>query len=234
MFVAAYRLFIIGGLCGFFYAPVLTKEMHPESSEKKYGGAIPNLAYAFGLTGNRKYLKKVLILIGRLAEFYPFMNGTRGDGTKSEGMHWGEISTTESMWLIKFFIACDLIWNSIDISLENEITKLFNNYNDFFDKPRIHPFNIKESIREMAELAIKTAEVGRATDSDWSLRWIETELNIITFLSDYKQLNVLFSKGDYNIKKTIFQNFYRDGRYHYDSTSYMRIILRQFISIAVL
>ena len=78
MYIAAYRLFVIGMLCGMVYAPVLTSEMYSKSSHKQYEGAIPHLAQAYHLTGKTHYAKKAAVLLGCMAELYPFMHGILG------------------------------------------------------------------------------------------------------------------------------------------------------------
>ncbi|MBD3353347.1 MAG: hypothetical protein GF364_17835, partial [Candidatus Lokiarchaeota archaeon] len=231
MFVAAYRLFIIGHLLLTSYAPVANKKMIPRSSGKEYEAAIPRLAQAFALTGEKKYVYKAAILMGRLAELYPEMSGTKEDGTHSEGMHWGEVSTTESRWLIQFYLAYDLIFNAISQDIDNKLADLFDNIEFKPGVPRKEKFNFRETIEKMSHVAIETCEFGRQTESDWKLRWIETEINIATCMNRAKILHKVLFEGKFALRKALFNNFYRDGRYHYDSTSYMRVIMRQFLTI---
>ncbi|MFX0102199.1 MAG: hypothetical protein ACFFCS_21720 [Candidatus Hodarchaeota archaeon] len=231
MFSAAYRLFIIAMLCNVPYAPVLDKEMHPESTGDKYAGAIPRLAEAFAITGDTFYVKKAAILMGRLAELYPYQNGTRGDGTHPENMHWGEISTSESIWLVNFFKAYDLIFDAVTPKMEEELTAFFDLVPDHVGEERTVKFDFKKTIDTMARHAAQSCELTRQTDSDWKLRWIETEIVISTCTGSPKLLHECLYHDQHSLIPTLLNNFYRDGRYHYDSTSYMRIILSHLITL---
>jgi len=103
----------------------------PESSQKKYSNAIFNLASAYCLNGDPRYIIKAALIMGLLAERYPYMSGTKKDGTHSQGMHWGEISTTESWWLKNFFTAYDLLFETLSdtyIAQKNYYVMQYSSY----------------------------------------------------------------------------------------------------------
>lgn len=231
MFVAAYRLFIIGMLLGQPYAQAAGPNVIPESTGKRYAGAVPHLAEAYALSGDLRYAEKAAILLGRLAELYPYMNGTRGDGTSAEGMHWAEVSTTEYQWLQNLFDAADLIYDAIDANLENALAEVFIHTLDPECKPRTTPFDFKKSINEMAFFAAQTAETGRHTNSDQKLWWIRMEMALAAFCESPELMDHLLFHGPHCLRTTLENGFYRDGRYHYDSTAYLRGINEVFLSI---
>ncbi|MHA1680461.1 MAG: hypothetical protein ACTSUE_05595 [Promethearchaeota archaeon] len=233
MFVAAYRLFLIGFLLGKVYAPIAGEEMVEGSTGGRYIGAIPRLAEAYSLTGNVKYVRAVAILMGRMAEMYPFYIGTRGDGSHPEGMHWGEISTTESFLLINFFKAWDLIFDAITPEIEAWLATEFKSIPPPSGGARTEKFSLKTTVDEMVRYAAQASESDKAryTNSDWKLRWIETQLSIAACTKSPRFLEKILFDGQHSLQTTLFNNFYRDGRYHYDSTSYMNVIIRQFLEI---
>src|SRR5690606_20079720 len=115
------------------------QQVCPETSGRKYFGAINNLAYAFSLTGDRRYAHKALILIGRIAELIPYMNGNFADGTINDSVHIAEPTTTETQWYDNFFEALDLLYDEID-SCAPQLAQLFASKPDGEGKARTGAF----------------------------------------------------------------------------------------------
>jgi hypothetical protein len=237
MFVAAYRLFLVGMLLGHVYLDPAGEDIIPGSSGKKHEAAIPDLAAAYVLTGNARYARQAGLLLWLLAERYPGHAGTREDGTHSEGMHWGEVSTTESFWLHDFFTAYDMVFDALTPELEAELATVIHRVRPQGEREAVHAESdpsapgLHGTVRLMAIAAIESAEAGRRTDADWALRWIDTELVIARCFDAFQLLDHVLRAGRYSLRHKMANNFYRDGRYHYDSTSYMAVTCRQFLEM---
>jgi hypothetical protein len=232
MFVGAYNLFIIGVLMGSPYNKVIEdKSVCPETSGSKYFGAINNLAYAFSLTGDRKYVHKALILIGRIAELVPYMNGNFADGTISDSVHIAEPTTTETMWYDNFFEALDLIYDEVDFCAP-QLAELFATKPDPEGQKRVKPFCVKDTVHELIPYLIYTCEVEIRKTADWSLRYLYKYLTLASFMQNGKLMHRILSEGPHSLQGKLRNLFYRDGRYAYDSYGYLGGICDQLILMA--
>ncbi|MFK7691891.1 hypothetical protein [Paenibacillus sp. HJGM_3] len=232
MFKGAYRLFLLGMLMGSPYELTIEDpEVCPESSGKRYAGAINNLAYAFVLTGERRYAHKALLLIGRIAELIPYMNGNFADGTLSDTVHIAEPSTTESQWYDNFFEALDLLYDEID-DCAPELAALFARKKDAEGNPRTAPFCVKETVHELIPYLLYSAEMEVRRTADWSLRYIYKQLVLASFMQSGKLMRRILSEGPHSLQGKLRNLFYRDGRYAYDSMGYLDHICSQMIIMA--
>ncbi|MFC5648196.1 hypothetical protein ACFPYJ_03515 [Paenibacillus solisilvae] len=231
MFTASYRLFVISMLLAAPYCPVVEDaSVCPETTGRRYAGAISNLCYAYRLTNIKTYAAKALILIGRMAELLPYMNGNYGDGTYSDTVHIAEPSTTESAWLCNFFEAADLIYDVID-ELEPDLQRLFSRKPDAEGNVRLEPFRIKTAIRDMIPYLIYSCELEKPKRSDWSMRYIHLELVLASFMGSGKLMRKILFEGKYSLESKILNSFFREGRYAYDSTQYIEHICVQMLDM---
>lgn len=234
-FVAAYRGYLIGVLTHWPYHQGAGPDIIPGSSGRRYYGAIPRLAEAYALTGEREYARKAAILLGRLAELYPYMNGGMDDEAKisaNNAAAWLERSTTDYRYLLKFLDGMDLIWDAIDKNMEKQLAKLFDSVPGPDGKKRTKPFNLKQSLNEMMPYAAQLCEkYRRDTTADWSLSWINTEIALAACTESPQLIaDVLF--GPSPALETLLMNaYYRDGRHIYDSFAYLTITPRHFLTI---
>ncbi|MDF2815452.1 MAG: heparinase [Paenibacillus sp.] len=232
MFLGAYRLFILGVLMGIPYHQVIEDtDVCPETSGKKYFGAINNLASAFILTGDRRYARKALILIGRIAELVPYMNGNFADGTISDSVHIAEPTTTETSWYDNFFEALDLLYDEID-ACAPELAELFGRKLDAEGRARTKCFCVKDTVHELIPYLIYSCEVEIRKTADWSLRYIYKYLTLASFMQSGKLMHRILSEGPHSLQGKLRNLFYRDGRYAYDSYGYLGIIGDQLILMA--
>lgn len=66
-----------------------------------------------------------------------------------------------------------------------------------------------DTVRHMAAVAVESAELARRTDSDWALRWIETELVIARCFDAFKLLDHVLRAGRYSLQTKMVNCFYR-------------------------
>lgn len=232
MFTASYRLFLLSMLLGSPYCPVLEdKSACPETSGKKYAGAINNLAYAFVLTGRSEYACKALLLIGRIAELLPYMNGNYGDGTYSDTVNIAEPSTTESSWMSNFLEAADLLYDEID-GLSPRLQECFASLPGPDRGERSEPFCVKKAVYGMLPYLLYSCELEKNKRSDWSMRYIHLQLMIASFMGSGPLMQYVLNEGPYSLQSKIRNGFFRDGRYAYDSPQYIGHICKQMLLMA--
>lgn len=222
MYTASYRLFLLGMLMGKPYCSVLEdREVCPETSGSDYAGAIPNLAYAYQLTGNKDYAYKALLLIGRIAELIPYMNGDYGSDYY-DTTQISEPTTTETHWLSNFFEAADLLFETMS-ELQPKLSVFFQEKPDAEgrQRPSQSSFSVAKAIQEMIPYILYSAEIEKTRTADWSMRWIYLELKIASYMGSGKLMQHILFEGKYSLQSKIRNNFFRDGRYIYDSVFYV-------------
>jgi hypothetical protein len=222
MLVAAYRSFILGMLMSKPYCPVITDtNVVPNTSGLRYAGAIPHLAYAYVLSDDIRYAYKAAILIGRIAELYPYMNGGYHDGSYSDTVHILEPSTTGTEWKKSFFEAYDLIFDGID-QFHDKLQEFFNGKPDPLSKKRETPFDLKQTVeKEMIPYVIYSCELERSSASDWSMRLLELELIVAGLIQNGELLHRILFDSKFSFFSKLINSYYRDGKYAYDSSSYV-------------
>ncbi|WP_127579349.1 hypothetical protein [Paenibacillus koleovorans] len=232
MFVGAYRLFVLGMLMGAPYCQTIEDPaVCPESSGRQYAGAINNLAYAYVLTGDRRYAHKALLLIGRIAELIPYMNGNFADGTFSDTVHIAEPSTTESQWYDNFFEALDLLYDDIDV-LAPELASFMAHKPDAEGRPRATPFCVKETVHELMPYLLYSCELEVRRSADWSLRYIYKQLVLASFMQSGELMRHVLTEGPHSLQGKLRNLFYRDGRFAYDSYGYLEHICAHLVMMA--
>jgi hypothetical protein len=231
MYTASYRLFILSMLMGNPYCDVLEdRSVCPETTGRENAGAIPNLAYAYLLTGDMTYARKALVLIGRIAELVPYMNGNYGSGYY-DTVQISEPTTTESHWLSNFFEAADLLYDII-AELGPQLEVFFAGKPDAENKVRAIPFCVKKALHGMIPYILYSCEIEKTRDADWSLRWIYLELILASFMQNGRLMQRIIYEGKYSLQSKFRNNFFRDGRYIYDSISYLLMICDQISLMA--
>jgi hypothetical protein len=231
MYAASYRLFILSMLMGNPYCSVLEdRSVCPETTGQDNAGAINNLAYAYLLTGDKTYARKALILLGRIAELVPYMNGNHFSGYY-DSVQIAEPTTTESHWLSNYFEAADLLFE-VGFELEEELGEFFASKPDAENRGRTEPFTVRKAIQEMIPCIIYSAEIERRRTADWSLRWIYLEIIIASYMESGKLMHSTLHEGDYCLQAKVRNNFFRDGRYTYDSAFYVQMICEQVSMMA--
>ncbi|MDF2713239.1 MAG: Heparinase family protein [Paenibacillus sp.] len=231
MFTASYRLFLISMLLGKPYCSVLEdKTVWPETTGEKYAAAIPNLAFAYQLTQNRNYAYKALLLAGRLAELVPYMNGNYGSGYY-DTVQIAEPTTTECHWLAAYFDALDLLFDAI-ADVDGDLKTFFAGKPDAEGKTRTKPFCVKTAVDDMIPFVLYSCEIERTRNADWSLRYINLELLLAGYMESGKLMRRVLNEGPYSLKAKVRNNFFRDGRYSYDSFGYIVQICDQVTMMA--
>ncbi|KQX48857.1 hypothetical protein [Paenibacillus sp. Root444D2] len=231
MFTASYRLFILSMLMGNPYCSVLEdRTVCEETTGMQNSGAINNLAYAYLLTGDTRYAFKALLLIGRIAELVPYMNGNYGSGYY-DTVQISEPTTTESHWLSNFFEAADLLYEAGE-ELRPDLDRFFATKPDAENKTRADPFRVNTAIHEMIPYILYSCEIEKTRDADWSLRWIYLQLLIASYMGSGKLMRHILYGGKYSLESKFRNNFFRDGRYIYDSLGYIAAICEQVSMMA--
>ncbi|MFK7694572.1 hypothetical protein [Paenibacillus sp. HJGM_3] len=231
MFIASYRLFLISMLLGTPYCSVMEDvSVCPETTGSRYAGAIPNLAFAYHLTGDPAYARKALILLGRLGELIPYMNGNYGSGYY-DTVQIAEPTTTECHWLSNYFDSFDLLYDSIG-ELGDAVAAVFASKPDAEGRPRRASFDLKAAVHDMIPFVLYSCEIERTRNADWSLRYIYLELLIASFMQSGRLMHEVLNVGDYCLKAKVRNNFFRDGRYIYDSLGYIVQICDQVTMMA--
>ena len=126
-----------------------------------------------------------------------------------------------------------MLFDTLQGALLDSIESFFDAQPAPIDKKRTMQFRLHDAIYHMAKHAVPACESTRYTDSDLKLKWIETELTIAGCFDATELLQKVLFKGKHGLQSTMYNHFYRDGRYHYDSTSYMRVIIRQFLVLGL-
>jgi hypothetical protein len=231
MFTASYRLFILSMLMGNPYCSVLEDtNVCEETTGMQNSGAINNLAYAYLLTGDKKYAFKALLLIGRIAELVPYMNGNYGSGYY-DTVQISEPTTTESHWLSNFFEAADLLYEAAE-AFRPDLEHFFASKPDAKNKKRTVPFHVNNAVHEMIPYILYSCEIEKTRDADWSLRWIYLQLLIASYMGSGKLMHHILYGGKYSLESKFRNNFFRDGRYIYDSLGYIAAICEQVSMMA--
>ncbi|MDF2722230.1 MAG: hypothetical protein K0Q59_1905, partial [Paenibacillus sp.] len=225
MLVAATRNYRLAMAMAAPYCPTLTdKSIVPETSGTRYTGAIPNLAYAYILSGDIRYAYKAAILIGRIAELYPYMNGGYHDGSYSDTVHISEPSTTGTEWKKNVLEAYDLIFDGIG-SFHEELAALYARKPDAENNRRAIPFDLRRAVeREMIPYIIYTCELERSGASDWSMRLLELELEAAALIQNGELLHEVLIGSAFSLFSKLKNGYYRDGKYAYDSSGYVEMM----------
>lgn len=225
MLVAATRNYRLAMAMAAPYCPSITdKNVVPETSGTKYAGGFPNLAYAYILSGDIRYAYKAAILIGRIAELYPYMNGGYHDGSYSDTVHISEPSTTGTEWKKNLLEAYDLIFDGID-SFHDELTVLFGRKPDAENRQRAVPFDLRRAVeREMIPYVIYTCELERSGASDWSMRLLELEMEAAALIQNGELLHRVLTDSAFSLYSKLKNGYYRDGKYAYDSSGYVEMM----------
>ncbi|WP_164821588.1 heparinase II/III family protein [Paenibacillus koleovorans] len=231
MFTASYRLFLISMLLGTPYCSVLEDPtICPETTGVRFAGAIPNLAFAYHLTGDEAYARKALVLLGRLGELIPYMNGNYGSGYY-DTVQIAEPTTTECHWLTNYFDSLDLLYDTID-RVEGDLAAVFAGKPDAEGKERSDRFCLKAVVQDMIPFILYSCEIERTRTADWSLRYTNLELLLASFMESGKLMHHVLNVGGSSLKAKVRNNFFRDGRYHYDSLGYVVQICDQVTMMA--
>ncbi|RKN86134.1 heparinase II/III family protein [Paenibacillus ginsengarvi] len=225
MLVAATRNYRLAMAMAAPYCPSITdKNVVPETSGTRYAGGIPNLAYAYILSGDIRYAYKAAILIGRIAELYPYMNGGYHDGSYSDTVHLSEPSTTGTEWKKNLLEAYDLIFDGIGQFHEN-LAALFARKPDAENHPRTVPFELRRAVeREMIPYVIYTCELERSGASDWSMRLLELEMEAAALIQNGELLHEVLMDSAFSLFSKLKNGYYRDGKYAYDSSGYVELM----------
>lgn len=232
MFIAAYRMFLFSMILGTPYSPVLEdKNICPETTGKTYAGALSNLAYAYTLTGDKKYAYKAWLLAVRIAELFPFMNGGHGDGSFSDSMYIAECSTTETQWLFNYFEAIDLLFDSLP-EVETELSYFFSSKPSVDGYSQRSSFNALQLVQEMIPHVLYSCEIERLRGADWSLRALNLEILLASFMESGELMKRVLFEGHASLSGKCRNLFYRDGRYAYDSPHYVQIMCIQMMMTA--
>lgn len=231
MFTASYRLFLWSMLLGKPYCAVLTDTTAcPETTGERYAGAIPNLAFAYRLTNDVRYAYKALLLLGRMAELIPYMNGNWGSGYY-DTVQLSEPTTTECHWFVNYFEALDLLYDVIG-EIEPALQAFFAARPDADGRTRTEPFSIRRAVREMVPYIVYSCEIERTRNADWSLRYINLELLIASFLESGPLMREVLQVGAHSLQAKLRNLVFRDGRYIYDSFGYLAQIGEQVALLA--
>jgi hypothetical protein len=206
------------------------KSVCPETSGERYASAIPNLAFAYQLTQDKKYAYKALLLAGRLAELIPYMNGNYGSGYY-DTVQIAEPTTTECHWLSAYFDALDLLFDVIG-EVEGDLKAFFADKPDAEGGARQRPFCVKTAVNDMIPFVLYSCEIERTRNTDWSLRYIYLELLIASYMGSGKLMHRVLNEGPHCLKGKVRNNFFRDGRYIYDSLGYLVQICDQVTMMA--
>lgn len=225
MLVAATRNYRLAMAMAAPYCPSITdKNVVPETSGTRYAGGIPNLAYAYILSGDIRYAYKAAILIGRIAELYPYMNGGYHDGSYSDTVHLSEPSTTGTEWKKNLLEAYDLIFDGID-AFHDDLNTLFARKPDAENKRRAVPFDLRRAVeREMIPYVIYTCELERSGASDWSMRLLELEMEAAALIQNGELLHEVLMDSAFSLFSKLKNGYYRDGKYAYDSSGYVELM----------
>ncbi|RAV23259.1 heparinase II/III family protein [Paenibacillus contaminans] len=225
MLVAATRNYRLAMVMAAPYCPSITdKNVVPETSGTRYAGGIPNLAYAYILSGDVRYAYKAAILIGRIAELYPYMNGGYHDGSYSDTVHLSEPSTTGTEWKKNLLEAYDLIFDGIG-KFHEQLAGLFARKPDAENKPRVIPFDLRRAVeREMIPYVIYTCELERSGASDWSMRLLELEMEAAALIQNGELLQEVLIDSVFSLFSKLKNGYYRDGKYAYDSSGYVELM----------
>ncbi|MDF2815981.1 MAG: bacterial Ig-like protein, partial [Paenibacillus sp.] len=182
---------------------------------------IPNLANAYTLTGDILYAYKAAILIGRIAELYPYMNGGYHDGSYSDTVHIAEPSTTGTEWKKNLLEAYDLIFDDIDL-FHSELKAFFASQPDAENKKRQQPFDLRRAVeQEMVPYIIYACELERSGASDWSMRLLELEVETAALIQNGELLHTILLDSKFSLFSKLKNGYYRDGKYAYDSSQYV-------------
>lgn len=232
-FTAAYRGYLIGMLLASPYGGSAGPAQIPESSGNRYSGAIPRLAEAYALTGKPLYAHKAAVLLGRLAELYPYMNGHMGDyprDVRGDRAVWLEKSCTDSEYLWPFLDAADLVWDGVDADMEKQLAEAFAAVSGPDGKQRREEFRWKPAVNAMLPYAAELCERMRQDAwADWAFRWIQAELAIAAATESPRLLAKILFGPSPALQGLLQANFYRDGRHSYDSAGYIKGLNRTFI-----
>jgi len=234
-FTAAYRGYIIGMLIDSPYAGravALPADVFPGSTGLRYSGAIPRLAEAYALTGNPTYARKAAILLGRLAELYPYMNGGIDDDPRFVAVDhsvWLEKSTTDSEFLRSFLDAVDLVWDAVDTDLDRQLAEVFAAVPGPEGTPRKESFKVKSALNAMMPYAAQLCERSRQDiGTDWAFRWINTEMALAACTESPKLMAHVLLGPCPALQGMLREEFYRDGRHSYDSAAYLTLLAQSF------
>lgn len=234
-FVGAYRGYLIGMLTQHPYHSGAGPDVIPGSSGRRYPGAIPRLAEAYALTGRRLYARKAGILLGRLAELYPFMNGARDDDPRfapGGAARWLERSTTDYRYLLGFLDGMDLTWDAVDEEMEERMAELFAAAPGPDGKERAAPFKLRQSLNQMMLHAAELCEKFRVDIlSDWCLSWVRTEMAIAACTESPELMDIVLFGRSPALESLLMNAYYRDGKHIYDSMGYLVITPRLFLTL---
>ncbi len=211
-FTAAYRYFLLGKLFGAPY-------------EEDRGGGAPGsnavhaLSLAYAYTGDARYAHKAGILLNRLAEVYRFYDGcVEGPSQRQDG-YLGQ--TFERFYVQTIALACDLVWD--EVTCDEELVRFFQargsaDYDgDGAASGKDIAYNLQRNL--LGFIYEYVHRLMPYLDGDF-LIYEMGALGSVTAALRNGELAHEMLEGDYGLRMLLATEFFRDGKFIYDSTGY--------------
>lgn len=211
-FVAAYRYFILGKLFGTPY--------EGDGGSKWQGStAVIHLAQAYAYTGDARYAHKAGVMLNRLAEVYRFMDGcVEGPSQRQDG-YIGQ--TFERFWVQQIALACDLVWD--EIQKDTALVDFFKLHGgaDYDGDGAVSTKDIAYNLQHnlLGYIYEYVHRLMPYLDGDFLIYEMGGLASVASALQNGDLAKEML-EGDYGLRMLLSTEFFRDGKFIYDSTGY--------------
>ncbi|MBI3921553.1 MAG: heparinase II/III family protein, partial [Armatimonadetes bacterium] len=211
-FTAAYRYFILGKLFG-----------NPYEGDRGGGApgsnAVHQLSLAYAFTGDARYAHKAAVMLNRLAELYRFMDGsTEGPSQRQDG-YIGQ--TFERFWVQMIALSCDLVWD--EVMKDDELVAFFKAHGgadydgDGVASPKDVAYNLQRNL--LGYIYEYVHRLMPYLDGDF-LIYEMGALSVVASTLQNAELAREMLEGEYGLRTLLSTEFFRDGKFIYDSVGY--------------
>jgi hypothetical protein len=210
-FVAAYRLYLLGVLYASPYQPTVARKEVPP--------CLSSLAFAYALTGDRRYAHKALLLLNRLAELYRTFDGISDLGSRKT--HIAEISTTETWYIERASYAYDLVFDALDG--DQELLDFFAAHGgaDYNGDGKVNADDLRFNVQRnlfgyMYELSSRLV---REEIADWQIDYLKNLVQLAQMLGSGPIMHEALESAR-GLRAEMANAFFRDGKHWYCSLGY--------------
>lgn len=211
-FMAAYRYYLLGKMLGTPYEG---------DGGSKYQGGTPvlQLSLAYAMTGKAKYSHKAAVILNRLAEVYRFFDGSvEGPSQRQDGY----IGQTFERFLVQdLILCCDLIWDEVGRDVELQRFFAAKGSADYNGDGKVDgtdfTYNLQRNL--LGYVYEYLHRLMPYFDGDF-IMYEMTALSALTACLNSPDLAEEVLHSDVSLRVMLTNEWFRDGKFIYDSTGY--------------
>lgn len=211
-FTAAYRYYLLGKL--------LSTPYEGDGGSKYQGGTpVLQLSLAYAMTGEAKYAHKAAVILNRLAEVYRFFDGSVEGPSQRQDGYIGQ--TFERFLVENFILCCDLIWDEVGRDVELQRFFAAKGSADYNGDGKVDgsdfTYNIQRNL--LGYVYEYLHRLMPYFDGDF-IMYEMTALSALTACLNSPDLAEEVLHSDVGLRVMLTNEWFRDGKFIYDSTGY--------------